>query len=182
MPDGRKQRGRKSGAIGEALAMSYKARQVKKKALKKSGVQIALKDAERQDWQELKGFGYTVNKIFSEGIKSCMNQVAIKRMDESLYGEYEAFLMWSQRKTAYGYRHELRCVRANLNHGAKNYTRVVILSLSPCPNGGNMVVARYYPIKSNTIIRKEILSVRKKVEHIDKEILLFFANGGNHST
>jgi hypothetical protein len=63
-----------------------------------------------------------------------------------------------------------------------SYNRIAVISLTPCPKGDNMVVIRYYKVDANGLVkRKEILSVRKKVQYIDEEILLFFANGGHHS-
>ena len=182
MPDMRKQRGRDNGAKGLAASTSYDARLKRKQELKREFFRVALKDVEKEDWNYLKSYGYTAGKIFLEGLKSCMNQLATKRVDESLYGEYEAYLMFSRKKTKYGYRLEPRCFRAKLGIAAVNYNRISIISLSPCPRGDNMVVVRYYKIgQRNEIIRTKIYTVRKKVNHIDEKILLFFSNGGNHT-
>lgn len=179
--DKRKKRGKKNGKKGIIQGISYDSRIKRKQSLRRETFKTALKETQKEDWNLLKSFGYTAGTIFNEGLKSCMNQLATKRVDESLYGEYEAYLMFKRRKTKYGFRHEPRRIRAKLHPTAVSYNRIVIISLTPCPKGNNMVIVRYYLIDSNTINRKEIHSVRKKVNYIAEEILLFFANGGNHS-
>lgn len=178
----RKQRGRDNAAKEKAASTSYNARKKRKQGLKRDAFQVALKDVEKEDWNYLKSYGYTAGKIFLEGIKSCMNQLATKRVDESLYGEYEAYLMFTRQKTNHGYRLEPRVFKSKLAPQAVNYNRVSIISLSPCPRGDNMVVVKYYKIgQRNEIIRTKIYTVRKKVNRIDEKILLFFSNGGNHT-
>ncbi len=110
-----------------------------------------------------------------------MNEIATKRIDESLYGEYEAYIMYKKRNGKHGLKLETRAIRHKLSPNSKTYAHVAILGISPCPRGDNMVVIRYCKIQKKMVKRKKIFTIRKKVDFIDEEILLFFANGGVHA-
>jgi len=182
MADGRKEIGRKNGKKGKMIAIGQDHVFKEKQCIPFLNFRVHVKDNVKADWEYINGFGYTGTKVFEAGIKSCMNQLVSKRIDEQLYGEYEAYLMQKRRKTKYGINIETKAIRHKLNPNAKCYKRIMIISLSPDPSGGNRVIIRYFTLEKNTIKRDKIHSIKKRVDLIDKEILLFFANGGTHQS
>lgn len=180
MADGRKEKGRKNGARGKiiALAQDYRAKQ--RDEIPYSIFRVKMKDSVKKDWEYINQFGFTGSKVFEAGVKACMNELVGKRIDEQLYGEYEAFAMQKRRQTKYGIKLETKAIRHKLHYSAKCYQRIIIISLTPSPKGENRVIIRYYTVENNCINRKKIHSMSKRVDLIDKEILLFFANGGVH--
>ena len=181
MSDKRKDKGRIHQAKCGAISASFENRAAskKKKVIKK--LKVFLKQKSLDDWETLKGCGYSASVIFEQGIIASLNQLATKRVDECLYGEYEAYIMYKKRNGKYGIKLETRAIRAKITASAKTYVKVNIISLSPCPRGGDMVVIKYFKFKNKVIDRSKIFTIRKRVHHIDEKILLFFANGGNHS-
>ena len=181
MPDGRKEIGRKNGKRGIGFVMAKEKVFKEKKQVGYRNFRVKVKRQFIDDWEVLQKFGFTGSKVFEEGVKSCMNQLAVKRVDEQLYGEFEAFVMYRKRNTQYGLKLESLNIRHKLHHNAKLFSRISIIGLQAHPSGDNYVSIRYYKINKDGLIkRNKIHSMKKKVEKIDKEILLFFANGGVH--
>lgn len=182
MADGRKQKGRDNAKrnVGRVLGFDKRFKD-RTDSVKNEAIRIGVSKQDNIDWGYLRHFGYSASVIFSKGIKHCMNEIAIKRVDESLYGEFEAFVMYKKRNGKHGLVLEPRAIRSKLDPRSITYDHIAIIGLSPCPRGDNMIVIRYYKLENGRIVRKEIHSIRKKVDFIDEEILLFFANGGTHA-
>ena len=133
-----------------------------------------------EDWETLKQFGYTASRVHQLGIKAAMNELATKRIEENLYGELEAVLMYSKRNTKYGIKLEHQRLRAKKHYLAKTFDEIAIISMDVKAGTDDIVIIRFYKIENRTINRKKIHKITKKVTLIDDEILLFFANGGVH--